>query len=85
MRGSSCYFIDLDPRWVKKVLANKQFEQARAYMEHVVDQAMTILKHRLVSALFTTPRLLEELSEKINIRDAGLRGVFFVGKTMAPQ
>jgi hypothetical protein len=28
-RGSSCYFIDLDPRWVKKVLSNKQFE-ARA-------------------------------------------------------
>ena len=22
-RGSSCYFIDLDPRWVKKVITNK--------------------------------------------------------------
>jgi len=30
-RGSCCYFIDLDPRWVKKVLAAKQFEAARAY------------------------------------------------------
>jgi hypothetical protein len=37
-RGSSCYFIDLDPRWVKRVLAAKQFEVARAYMDHVVDR-----------------------------------------------
>ena len=85
VRGSSCYFVDLDPRWVKKVLANKQFDQARAYMEHVVDQAVTILKHRRVSGLFTTPRLLEALSEKINLWDAGIRGVFCGGTTMAPQ
>ena len=26
VRGSSCYFIDLDPRWVKKLIANKQFD-----------------------------------------------------------
>src|SRR6266550_6098451 len=52
-RGSVCYFIDLDPRWVKKVIANKKFEEARAYMDHVVEQAVTILKHRKVSGLFT--------------------------------
>ena len=85
VRGSSCYFIDLDPRWVKKVLASKKFDQARAYMEHVVDQAVTILKHRRVSGLFTTPKLLEALSEKINLFDAGIRGVFCGGTTMAPQ
>ena len=85
VRGSACYFIDLDPRWVKKVIGNKQFEQARAYMEHVVDQAVTILKHRKVSGLFTTPKLLEALAEKINLWDAGVRGVFCGGTTMAPQ
>ena len=66
-RGSVCYFIDLDPRWVKKVIAEKKLEQARAYMEHVVEQAATILKHRKVSALFTTPKLLEALGEKVNL------------------
>ena len=85
VRGSSCYFIDLDPRWVKKLIANKQFDQARAYMDHVVDQAVTILKHRKVSGLFTTPKLLEALAEKINLCDAGIRGVFCGGTTMAPQ
>nr|MBP9903170.1 hypothetical protein [Verrucomicrobiota bacterium] len=85
IRGSSCYFIDLDPRFVKKVISNKQFDVARAYMDHVVDQAVTILKHRKVSGLFTTPKLLEALAEKIDLYEAGIRGVFCGGTTMAPQ
>jgi phenylacetate-coenzyme A ligase PaaK-like adenylate-forming protein len=85
VRSCSCYFIDLDPRWVKKVITAKQMEHARAYMEHVVDQAVVILKHRKVSGLFTTPKLLEALGEKINLWDAGIRGVFCGGTTMAPQ
>ncbi len=84
-RGSPCYFIDLDPRWVKKVIAAKQFEVARAYMDHVIDQAVTILKNRKVSGLFTTPKLLEALGEKINLYDAGIRGVFCGGTSMPPQ
>lgn len=85
VRGSSCYFIDLDPRWVKKVISQKHFDQAKAYMEHVVDQAAMILKNRKVSGLFTTPKLLEALAEKVNLWDAGIRGVFCGGTTMAPQ
>ena len=85
VRGSSCYFIDLDPRWVKRVIAQKQFEQARAYMEHVVEQAATLLKHRKISGLFTTPKLLEALAEKVDLWDAGIRGVFCGGTTMTPQ
>ena len=85
VRGSSCYFIDLDPRWVKKLIGKKLFEPAKHYMEHVVDQAVMILKHRKVSGLFTTPKLLEALAEKIDIYDAGIRGVFCGGTTMLPQ
>ncbi len=84
-RGSSCYFVDLDPRFVKKVISNKQFDVARAYMDHVVDQGVTILKNRKVSGLFTTPKLLEALAEKINLYDAGIRGVFCGGTSMSPQ
>jgi hypothetical protein len=84
-RGSPCYFIDLDPRWVKKLIAGKQFDQAKAYMEHVVDQAMMILKHRKVTALFTTPKLLEALGEKMSLADYGIKGVFVGGTSMTPQ
>ena len=54
-------------------------------MDHVVDQAVTILKHRKVTGLFTTPKLLEALAEKVNLWEAGIRGVFCGGTTMAPQ
>jgi phenylacetate-coenzyme A ligase PaaK-like adenylate-forming protein len=70
---------------VKKVIAEKKLDQARAYMDHVVDQAVTILKHRKVSALFTTPKLLEALGEKLDLFQTGIRGVFCGGTTMAPQ
>lgn len=85
VRGCACYFVDLDPRWVKKLIASGQFDQARAYMNHVVDQAMLILKNRSVSALFTTPKLLEALSERISLVQAGIKGVFCGGTTIDPQ
>ncbi len=84
-RGGSCYFIDLDPRWVKKLIANGEYDQAKGYMEHVIDQATIILKHRRIAALFTTPKLLEALSEKISIAEAGIKGVFCGGTEMNPQ
>jgi len=90
VRGCSCYFVDLDPRWVKRLISEKQFDQAKAYMEHVVDQATTIMKNRSVSALFTTPKLLESIAERYesegsSLYEAGIRGVFCGGTTMDPQ
>lgn len=84
-RGSSCYFVDLDPRWVKKLIKGKQFDQAKAYMTHVIDQAVCILEKRNVQALFTTPKLLEELGERMSLVEAGIKGVFCGGTTMTPQ
>ncbi len=46
---------------------------------------MTILKHRQLAGLFTTPKLLEAMAEKVNLYEAGIRGVFCGGTTMAPQ
>ncbi len=85
VRGGVCHHIDLDPRYVKRVIANKQFEVAKDYMAHCVDQAVTIMKNRKISCLFTTPKLLEALDEKINVPDAGVKGVFCGGTQMTPQ
>ncbi|MEM6672577.1 MAG: hypothetical protein AAF726_07010 [Planctomycetota bacterium] len=84
-RGSSCYFVDLDPRWVKKLISSGQGDQAKAYMRHVIDQALSIIKHRKVDALFTTPRLLETLGDEVSIADSGIKGVFCGGTEMNPQ
>ena len=84
-RGGSCYFLDLDPRWVKKLITNREFDQAQAYMEHVVEQAVILMKHRHIAALFTTPKLLEALSEQVSIPEMGIKGVFCGGTEMNPQ
>jgi len=85
-RGGSCYHVDLDPRWVVKLLAEKRFDLANEYKDHVVNQAVTILKHRSdIHCLFTTPKLLEALGETINVPDAGITGVFCGGTSMTAQ
>jgi len=84
-RGSSCFFVDLDPRWVKKLIRGGQADQARAYMEHVAEQAVQLLKSRPISVLFTTPKLLEAISEHISLVEHGIKGVLCGGTTMTPQ
>jgi hypothetical protein len=85
LRGGSCYHVDLDPRWVKKLIEAREFELANRYKEHVVEQGALILKNRCIACLFTTPKLLEALGEKLSIPDAGVRGVFCGGTQMTPQ
>jgi len=46
---------------------------------------VTLLKNRKITGLFTTPKLLEAIGEKVDLYDAGIRGVFCGGTTMAPQ
>ncbi len=85
LRGGSCYFVDLDARWVKKLIAAKDFKQANAYKDHVVQQGVELLKNRKITCLFTTPKLLEALGEDISLVDLGVKGVFCGGTTMTPQ
>ncbi len=84
-RGSSCYFVDLDPRWVKKLLSAGDAAGARDYMAHVVEQAVILLEHRRIDVLFTTPKLLEALGEELSLADRGVKGVLCGGTEMAPQ
>ena len=85
VRGGSCYFVDLDPRWVKKLIVKGQIDQAEAYQKHVIDQAVGIIKHRNIQCMFTTPKLLESIAERISLPGQGIKGVFCGGTTMTPQ
>lgn len=85
LRGGICYFVDLDPRYVKKLISDRKIDEANRYKEHVVDQGLTIIKNRRIDCLFTTPKLLEALGERISIPDAGIKGVFCGGTSMTTQ
>ena len=85
-RGGICFMVDLDPRWVIKLIKRRQMEEAERYKQHVVEQALTLLRaHDNIRCLFTTPKLLEAICEKISLRKAGITGVFCGGTEMTPQ
>jgi len=90
-RGGICFCIDLDPRWVVKLIKNKWMEHLEAYKDHCVEQALTILKAgHDVKCMFTTPKLLEALATALEkqgktIRDTGITGIFSGGTEFTPQ
>ncbi len=90
-RGGICFCIDLDPRWVIKLIQRGWMEHLEAYKKHCIDQAVTILTAgHDVRCMFTTPKLLEALALELekrgtSIRRAGITGIFSGGTEFTPQ
>ena len=84
-RGGICFCVDLDPRWVIKLIKRGDIQEAERYKQHCIDQALTLLRAHEIHCMFTTPKLLEALAEKINLRSAGIKGIFCGGTEMTPQ
>src|SRR5918998_1056304 len=90
-RGGICFMVDLDPRWVIKLINKGWSEHLQAYKDHVIDQAITILgAGHDIRCLFTTPKLLEALALRLekmgsSIRKAGISGIFSGGTEFTPQ
>jgi hypothetical protein len=85
-RNGICFMVDLDPRWVIKLLKMGQPRMAEQYKQHVIEQGLTLLRaHENIRCLFTTPKLLEALCEKVSLRKMGITGVFCGGTEMTPQ
>jgi phenylacetate-coenzyme A ligase PaaK-like adenylate-forming protein len=84
-RGGISFCVDLDPRWVIKLIKMGKMDEMERYKQHVIDQALIILKAHEINCMFTTPKLLEALCEKVNLKKAGIKGVFCGGTEMTPQ
>jgi hypothetical protein len=85
-RGGICFMVDMDPGWVTRLIEMGQMEMVDRYKQHVIDQALTLLRaHENIHCLFTTPKLLEALCEKVSLKRLGIRGVFCEGSGMTPQ
>ena len=90
-RGGICFCVDLDPRWVIKLIRAGSIEDLDLYKAHVIEQAVTILNagHE-IRCMFTTPKLLEALAEELedrgtSIREMGITGIFAGGTEFTPQ
>jgi phenylacetate-coenzyme A ligase PaaK-like adenylate-forming protein len=90
-RGGICFCVDLDPRWVIKLIKKGWMEHLKAYQEHVIDQAMTVLSaNHEIKCMFTTPKLLDALAARLekegsSIAQTGITGIFCGGTEMTAQ
>jgi hypothetical protein len=60
--GSTFHAIDLDPRWVKKLVARNAGAEIAGYVGHLVEQAVHVLQTQHIANLHTTPPLLEAMA-----------------------
>lgn len=90
-RGGICFCVDLDPRWVIKLIKKGKLDEMHAYKEHVIDQALSILSAgHDIKCMFTTPKLLEALATALekkgqSIADTGITGIFSGGTEFTPE
>jgi phenylacetate-coenzyme A ligase PaaK-like adenylate-forming protein len=90
-RGGICFMVDLDPRWVIKLINKGWIEHLDAYKDHVIDQAVTILEaNHNIQCMFATPKLLEALALRLedmgtSIGKMGIKGIFSGGTEFTPQ
>jgi hypothetical protein len=85
-RGGICFLVDLDPRWVNQLIHDGRPQELEAYKRHVIEQGLKLLRaHASIRCLFTTPKLLAALAERVALPRLGIRGVFCGGTEMSPQ
>ena len=65
--GSVFHGIDLDPRWVKKLVARNAISEVDGYVDHLVEQAVHVLTTQRVGNLHTTPPLLEAMARNDDV------------------
>jgi phenylacetate-coenzyme A ligase PaaK-like adenylate-forming protein len=90
-RGGICFCVDLDPRWVVKLIKKGWMEHLKAYQDHIIDQALTILSAgHDIKCMFTTPKLLDALAGRLekngsSVKEQGITGLFCGGTEMTSQ
>ncbi|GAA5508937.1 hypothetical protein [Novipirellula caenicola] len=90
-RDGICFCIDLDPRWVVKLIKKGWMEHLEEYKKHCIDQAITILTAgHDVKCMFGTPKLIESLGEALeergtSLQEVGITGIFSGGTEFTPQ
>ncbi len=85
-REGICFHVDMDPRWVVKLIKAGHMQGMVEYRDHVIQQGLTLLRaHESIRCLFTTPKLLEALCERVSLKRLGIRGVFCGGTQLTAQ
>lgn len=83
--GSLVAAIDMDPRWIKRLIRAGRLAEANEYTEHLLDQCRDALAGGQVDYLSTTPALLRVLLRRHPDVVAALSGVRLSGTHVTPD
>lgn len=87
-RGGLSFTIDVDPRWVKKIIARGADTEADLYTDHLVDQLSHTLASQDIGVLMLTPPVLERLSRRddlVELVRKKVKAIMWVGTQLDPD
>ncbi len=72
------FMVDFDPRWFGKLPLNSI--PRRRYVEHILSQAIRIIRTQHIEVIFATPKIIESLIPLLSDKERDrIRGVHFGG------
>ncbi|MFO0792594.1 MAG: hypothetical protein U0586_00865 [Candidatus Brocadiaceae bacterium] len=78
------FSIDLDPRWVKKLVPGSLGYQR--YISHIIEQALDILKRQHIEVIYSTPPLLIKMAEEMHYdHRMHIRGIHYGGVAVGQE
>ncbi|MFJ5546425.1 phenazine biosynthesis protein [Streptomyces sp. NPDC093225] len=88
LRGHMCYFVDIDPRWVRRCVTQGRHDEYRRYVDHILDQVKDVLDTQDIRGISTTPKILEAIAARENVYEPlreSVRGIIWGGTSMDPE
>jgi hypothetical protein len=82
------YSVDLDPRWVKRLIGAGKRTELKEYIQHLLDQTKTVLQTQDVNVLSTTPPLLEAICGQRDLYDlvrSKVAAIIWSGTSFSPE
>ncbi|WP_240980594.1 MULTISPECIES: hypothetical protein [unclassified Streptomyces] len=80
--------IDMDPRWVKKLIAAGKTDEVEAYTDHLVDQCRRILLSQDIGVLAATTPMLERFAREDDLLETingKVKAIIWGGTHMDPD
>jgi len=87
-RDGLFFAVDMDPRWVKKLIGQGRRELADEYLEHLLDQIQNIVDTQDIRVLFITPPVLEAVCARPSLFDPlaeRLEAILWAGTAASPE
>ncbi len=84
-RGGMCYFIDLDPRFIKRLYQQGDMKTVGLYMKHIREQAYAILDTQPIDVFGTTPILIQAMAPEMKQRGYTFSGMMYGGTQLTPD